>query len=148
VQIAHGLAPAHDKGIVHRVLKPENLFITKDGRVKVLDFGLARLGTLWDASGDEATVTLKTDPGKVMGTAGYMSPEQLRGKTVDHRSIWTRRGSHGPRMCSWQTNSSGDDACSRREGVYGRPQVRGMGGSGTGSPIIHHGDTEAQMKQS
>jgi serine/threonine protein kinase len=86
VQNALGLAAAHDKGIVHRDLKPENLFITKDGRVKVLDFGIARLGTPRDASGDEATITLKTDPGRVMGTAGYMSPEQVRGKTVDYRT--------------------------------------------------------------
>jgi serine/threonine protein kinase len=85
-QIAHGLAAAHDKGIVHRDLKPENLFITKDGQVKVLAFGLARLSTPRDASGDEAIITLKTDPGKVMGTAGYMSPEQVLGKTVDHRT--------------------------------------------------------------
>jgi serine/threonine protein kinase len=116
--------------------------------LKVLDFGLARVGALRDASGDEATVTLKTDPGKVMGTAGYTSPEQVRGKTVDHRSIWTRRGLPGPRMCSSQTNSSGcEDACGRREGGCGRLRVRGMGGSGRGSRIIHHGDTEAQMKQ-
>src|SRR3974390_2357055 len=73
VQIAHGLAAAHDKGIVHRDLKPENLFITKDGRVKILDFGLARLIQPQNASGDEATVTQKTDPGVVLGTAGYMS---------------------------------------------------------------------------
>src|SRR3974390_651205 len=86
VQIAHGLAAAHDKGIVHRDLKPENLFLTKDGRVKILDFGLARLGASKDASGQEATVTEKTEPGVVLGTAGYMSPEQVRGKTVDHRA--------------------------------------------------------------
>jgi serine/threonine protein kinase/Tol biopolymer transport system component len=86
VQIAHGLAAAHDRGIVHRDLKPENLFVTKDGRVKILDFGLARLVTPQNASGDEATVTQKTGPGMVLGTPGYMSPEQVRGKTVDHRT--------------------------------------------------------------
>jgi len=86
VQIAHGLAAAHDRGIVHRDLKPENLFITKDGRVKILDFGLAKLGAAKDASGQEATLTEQTNPGTVMGTAGYMSPEQVRGKTVDHRT--------------------------------------------------------------
>src|SRR6516164_8641870 len=85
VQIAHGLAAAHDRGIVHRDLKPENLFITKDGRVKILDFGLARLSPK-DASGLEATQPLGTEPGMVMGTAGYMSPEQVRGLTADHRS--------------------------------------------------------------
>jgi eukaryotic-like serine/threonine-protein kinase len=86
VQIAHGLAAAHDKGITHRDLKPENLFLAKDGRVKILDFGLARLAPSKEASGEEATVTERTDPGVVLGTAGYMSPEQVRGKTVDHRT--------------------------------------------------------------
>ena len=86
VQIAHGLAAAHDRGIVHRDLKPENLFVTKDGRVKILDFGLARLVSSQNASGDEATVTQKTDPGVVLGIAGYMSPEQVRSKAVDHRA--------------------------------------------------------------
>jgi serine/threonine protein kinase/Tol biopolymer transport system component len=86
VQIAHGLAAAHDKGITHRDLKPENLFVTKDGRVKILDFGLAKVGPSKDSSGEEATQGTGTEPGMVMGTVGYMSPEQVRGKTADHRS--------------------------------------------------------------
>jgi len=86
VQIANGLAAAHDRGIVHRDLKPENLFVTKDGRVKILDFGLARLVPSKEASGEELTVTQRTGSGVVLGTAGYMSPEQVRGKTVDHRA--------------------------------------------------------------
>ncbi len=86
VQIAHGLAAAHDKGITHRDLKPDNLFATKDGRVKILDFGLAKLAQPRDASGAEATIAEGTEPGLVMGTVGYMSPEQVRGKMADHRS--------------------------------------------------------------
>ncbi len=86
VQIAHGLAAAHDKGIVHRDLKPENLFITKDGRVKILDFGLAKLAQRKDDSGEMNTLTQGTDPGMVVGTVGYMSPEQVRGNDPDHRS--------------------------------------------------------------
>lgn len=86
VQIAHGLAAAHDKGLVHRDLKPENLFLTKDGRVKILDFGLAKLTQPKDNSGQMNTLTQETDPSMVVGTAGYMSPEQVRGKAADHRS--------------------------------------------------------------
>jgi eukaryotic-like serine/threonine-protein kinase len=89
VQAAHGLAAAHEKGIVHRDLKPENLFITKDGRVKILDFGLAKL-TQTDSEAGSATLAptspSMTDPGIVMGTVGYMSPEQVRGKPADRRS--------------------------------------------------------------
>jgi Tol biopolymer transport system component len=84
-QIARGLAVAHEKGIVHRDLKPENLFVTKDGQVKILDFGLAKLLQLKGRS--EATApTQGTASGMVMGTVGYMAPEQVRGQAVDHRS--------------------------------------------------------------
>src|SRR5271168_667516 len=87
LQIAHGLAAAHEKGIIHRDLKPENLFLTKDGRVKILDFGLAKL-TQPDSGTHTSlpTQTQATEAGVVMGTAGYMSPEQVRGTAVDPRS--------------------------------------------------------------
>lgn len=86
VQIANGLAAAHEHGIVHRDLKPENIIITNDGRVKIVDFGLAKLSARTDGQTDAATQQRDTTPGTVLGTAGYMSPEQVRGQQVDHRS--------------------------------------------------------------
>jgi serine/threonine protein kinase/Tol biopolymer transport system component len=94
VQFANGLAAAHDRGIVHRDLKPENIFITKTGQVKILDFGLAKLrsneGAAPGASDQTATHISNagnhTDAGQILGTVGYMSPEQVRGDAVDHRS--------------------------------------------------------------
>src|SRR5262245_29417277 len=87
-QIAEGLAAAHERGITHRDLKPENVFITSDGRVKILDFGLAKLRPQRSQviSSEVATQRQITDPGTVMGTVGYMSPEQVRGNQADHRS--------------------------------------------------------------
>jgi len=88
-QIAQGLAAAHDKGIVHRDLKPENIFVTHDGRLKILDFGLAKLAKLQSAADESATLDHAqhdTSPGVVLGTVGYMSPEQVRGEPADSRS--------------------------------------------------------------
>ena len=87
-QAAHGLAAAHEKGIVHRDLKPENLFLTKDGRIKVLDFGLAKLTRpeLLAPAGEDALTVVATQTGAMMGTVGYMAPEQVRGETADHRA--------------------------------------------------------------
>ena len=88
IQIANGLAAAHERGVVHRDLKPENLFVTRDGRVKILDFGVAKLRSADDsaAMSDEDTMEQDTSPGTVIGTVGYMSPEQVRGQAVDPRS--------------------------------------------------------------
>lgn len=86
LQVARGLAAAHDRGIVHRDLKPENIFITRDGRVKLLDFGLAKLTHADPISGDTQTRTIHSDAGTVLGTVGYMAPEQVRGKAADARS--------------------------------------------------------------
>jgi serine/threonine protein kinase/Tol biopolymer transport system component len=86
LQIAQGLTAAHERLIVHRDLKPENLFLTNDGRVKILDFGVAKLQTPTEENRPIESLTTVTKHGAVIGTVAYMSPEQLRGKPVDHRS--------------------------------------------------------------
>jgi serine/threonine protein kinase/Tol biopolymer transport system component len=88
-QIALGLAAAHEKGIVHRDLKPENVFLTSDARVKILDFGIAKLTQPEGTAASQTSLPTQsqgTEPGVVMGTIGYMSPEQVRGKPVDART--------------------------------------------------------------
>ena len=92
------------KESLHRDLKPENLFITHDGRVKILDFGLARVGAPRPASGVGATVT--TEPGVVIGTVGYMSPEQVRGRAADYRSDIFRLRHHSLRDGFWSSDLS------------------------------------------
>jgi eukaryotic-like serine/threonine-protein kinase len=111
VQIAKGLAAAHEKGIVHRDLKPENLFLIRDGRVKILDFGLAKLKPETVESGQTDLQTLSgTQPGVVLGTMGYMAPEQVRGKPADKRSDLFSFGTILYEMLAGQKAFRGDSA--------------------------------------
>jgi len=106
-QVARGLGAAHEKGIAHRDIKPENVFICSDGQVKILDFGLARLSSP-DSPGD-ATLTLQTASGIILGTAAYMSPEQARGQTTDTRSDIFSLGAVLYEMLSAQRPFVGDN---------------------------------------
>ena len=112
LQMARGLAAAHQRGLVHRDLKPDNLFLTNDGHLKILDFGLAKL--MEPASPSEKTsaptVAAATDPGVVMGTVGYMSPEQVRGQPTDHRTDIFTFGAILYEMLTGRRAFSGDSA--------------------------------------
>ena len=121
VQICQGLAAAHEKGFIHRDLKPENLFVTNDGRLKILDFGLAKLIEVAAGTGATMVATRATDTsaGMVMGTIGYMSPEQVRGQAVDHRSDIFNVGSILYEMLAGVRAFTGDTAADTVAAILG-----------------------------
>jgi serine/threonine protein kinase/Tol biopolymer transport system component len=136
VQIAHGLAAAHEKGIVHRDLKPDNVFVTRDDRVKILDFGLAKpgAGTVSGSETESPTVSGYTEPGKVMGTVGYMSPEQVRGVTADARSDIFSFGSMLYEMLTGRRAFQGETAAETMTAIL-RDEPADLAESGRAVPL-------------
>jgi len=130
-QVAHGLAAAHDKGIVHRDLKPENIFVCRDGRTKILDFGLAKLTApeAGDATATNLDLRDQTGEGVVLGTVGYMSPEQVRGEKADERSDVFSFGAVLYEMLSGQRAFAGGSSADRASAILKEdpPDLRANG---------------------
>lgn len=135
LQMAQGLAAAHDKGIVHRDLKPANAFVTQDDHLKILDFGLAKMQALFESEADDEGETnmRSTDPGTVLGTVGYMSPEQVRGRDADKRSDIFAVGAVLYEMLSGRPAFTGDSIADKLSAILNfEPELPGREASDSG----------------
>jgi eukaryotic-like serine/threonine-protein kinase len=136
-QMARGLAAAHSKGIIHRDLKPENVVLTREGRVKILDFGLAKLTESKDAT-EDATRTIQSEAGTVLGTVGYMSPEQVRGKPTDGRSDLFSLGAILHEMLSGKRAFHGDTTADTMTAILTKEPPELTETDGHVTPALEH----------
>ncbi len=143
-QAARGLGAAHARGIVHRDLKPDNLFVTRDDRVKILDFGLAKLTEDPLVSADDETMTMKqeTEPGVILGTVGYMAPEQVRGEASDNRADIFALGTVLYEMLTGERAFTGDSAVSALNSILvdepPEPSARVPGVTKAHDEVVRH----------